>query len=127
MNMCQLHSSACIPERNRRAWKRARINTRIGLQHIAFGLQLLVLAGALATATPQDLTEGELAQSTPAADTRPQLATVPPQPNAPDGVMPLSAPAGVTALSGQVVSTEGVPLPHVVVRDGTSTATTDEQ
>jgi RHS repeat-associated protein len=44
-----------------------------------------------------------------------------------EGIAPLTAADGVTALSGRVVTSEGVALAHVAVRDGAANTTTDDQ
>jgi RHS repeat-associated protein len=43
------------------------------------------------------------------------------------GVTPLVANNGLTAISGHVTTTEGIPLDHVIVTDGTVQSTTDDQ
>jgi RHS repeat-associated protein len=44
-----------------------------------------------------------------------------------DRITPLTAALGVTALSGRVVTTEGVALPRVTINNGPASTTTDEQ
>ena len=76
---------------------------------------VLSLCGAHAETTPP------IAATTISA---PRLA---PRWTTEDGMPPLTAPHGVTALSGRIVTTEGAALQKVQVRNGSSRALTDEQ
>jgi RHS repeat-associated protein len=60
------------------------------------------------------------------ASSQSRASTMPPPAVPPPGPPPLTAPQGVTAVSGRVVTLDGTPLANVAIRDDRKSARTDE-